>query len=319
MSAVTRAADYGGTSLSRVPEKNLNLIIAETCRHSALLQIVNPQFDISYLGLDQAPKATYDIITDISVGGFTGGNWNGEVWEPNNPFKSGEVTLCQNIDLEKKFSRREAARLGERWSVVQGGYEKSIGQALAAEVEDYGLRAILAQAHRHNVGTKAGRKSKTINLGSSDQPLTVGGGSGIKASAVLKRMKRVLTESVGNCGLVKVVTTPGFYDLVLDEQSALGAGCCLNNNPLVTGITSPMLGMELLSTIAMPTFKQKATGKVVEYVMMVNPDHIAAPMSLNYLEWQTQKRDIWLIGEFDFDVVALTGASVVVAAVVIDE
>ncbi|MGX3067556.1 hypothetical protein [Ursidibacter arcticus] len=53
--------------------------------------------------------------------------------------------------------------------------------------------------------------------------------------------------------------------------------------------------------------------------MMVNPEHIAAPMSLNYLEWQTLKRDIWLVGEFDFDVVALTGASVVVAAVVVEE
>ncbi|CAM3861077.1 hypothetical protein ACLSZP_09695 [Avibacterium avium] len=318
MGAVIKAADYSGASLSRVPEKNLNLIIAETCRHSVLLQIVNPKYSIENLGLDQAPKAVYDIITDISVGGFTGGNWNGEVWEPNNPFKSGEITLCQNIDLEKKFSRREATRLGERWNTVQGGYETSIGQALAAEVEYYGLRSIMAHAYRYNVGTKAGRNSKNINLGSSDNPIVVGEGN-TKASTVLKRMKRVLTESAGNCGLVKVVATPGFYDLVLDEQSALGAGCCLNNNPLITGITSPMLGMELYSTIAMPTFDKTGNGKRVEYVMMVNPEHIAAPMSLDFLEWQTIKRDIWLVGQFDFDVVALTGASVVVAAVVVEE
>lgn len=318
MGAVIRAADYGGATLSRVPEKNLNLIIAETCRHSVLLQLVNPKYTIEGLGLNTAPRAIYDIITDISVGGFTGNNWNGEVWEPDNPFKSGEITLCQSIDIEKKFARREATRMADRWNTIQSGYETSIGSALAAEVEHYGLRSILSQAYRYNVGTKAGRMSKNINLGSSDNPLLVGG-AGIKASQVLKRMKRVLTESAGNCGLVKVVATPGFYDLVLDEQAILGAGCCLSSNPLISGVTSTMLGMDIFSTMAMPTFDKTANGKRVEYVMMVNSDHIAAPMSLNYLEWQTVKRDIWLVGEFDFDVVALTGASVVVAAVVIDE
>lgn len=318
MGAVIRSADYGGTTLSRVPEKNLNLIIAETCRRSVLLQIANPDYSIEGLGLDTAPKATYDIITDISVGGFSSGNWNGEVWEPDNPFKSGEITLCQNIDIEKKFSRREAKRLADRWETVQGGYETSIGEALAAEVEYYGLRSLTAQAYRHNVGNKAGRHSKNINLGSAENPLTVGGGN-LKASKVLRRMKRVLTESAGNCGLVKVVATPNFYDLVLDEQSELGAGCCLSSNPLITGVTSPMLGMDIFSTIHAPTFTNEANGKRVEYVLMVNQQHVAAPMDLSYLEWQTIKRDIYLVGEFDFDVAALTGASIVVAAVTIDD
>lgn len=318
MATAIRAADYGGTTLSRVPEKNLNLIIAETCRRSVLLQIANPDYSIERLGLDTAPKATYDIITDISVGGFTGGNWNGEVWEPDNPFKSGEITLCQNIDLEKKFSRREAKRLADRWETVQSGYETSIGEALAAEVEYYGLRSLTAQAYRYNVGNKAGRHSKNINLGSTDNPLMVGPGN-LKASQVLRRMKRVLTESAGNCGVVKVVATPNFYDLVLDEQSALGAGCCLNSNTLITGVTSPILGMDIFSTINMPTFDKNPNGKRIEYVMMVNQQHVAAPMDLSYLEWQTIKRDIWLVGEFDFDVVALTGASIVVAAVIVND
>lgn len=320
MGAVIRAADYGGTTLSRVPEKNLGLIIAETCRRSVLLQIANPDYTITSLGLDTAPKATYDIITDISVGGFTGNNWNGDVWEPDNPFKAGEITLCQSIDIEKKFARREARRLADRWDTTQTGYETSIGEALSQEVEYYGLRSLLSQAYRHNVGTRAGKSSKSINLGSSDNPISVGYGQGsVKASQVLRRMKRVLTESAGNCGLVKVIASPTFYDMILDEQSVLGAGCCLSSNPLITGVTSTMLGMDIFATINMPTFDKTANGKRVEYVMMVNQKHIAAPMDLSFLEWQTIKRDIWLVGEFDFDVVALTGASIVVAAVVIDE
>lgn len=231
-----------------------------------------------------------------------------------------EKSLCQNIDIEKKFARREAKRLADRWETTQTGYETSIGEALSQEVEYYGLRSLVSQAYRYNVGAKAGRHSKNINLGSSDNPISVGyGQNSVKSSQVLRRMKRTLTESAGNCGLVKVIASPNFYDMILDEQSALGAGCCLSNNPLITGITSPMLGMDIFSTINMPTFDKHPNGKRVEYVMMVNQKHIAAPMSLNYLEWQTIKRDIWLVGEFDFDVVALTGASIVVAAVVIDE
>ena len=319
MATAIRAADYEGAGLSQVSDHNLNLIIAETCRHSVLSHLVNPNYTIERLGLDKAPRAVYDIITDISVGGFTGGNWNGDVLEPNNPFKSGEITMCQTLAIEKKFSRREAHRLSDRWSTVQGGYEQSIGQALSALVEDYGLRSIISQANRNNVGVKAGKKTHSINLGSVEAPLQVGGAGGIKPSKVLKRMRRALIENVGNCGSVKVVMTPSLYDMLTDEQSVLPNGSQMSDNPLITGITSPMLGMEILASNSMPTYERANNGKRIEYVLMVNPDYVAAPMDLPYLEWQTIKHDIFLVGDFAFDVVALTGNSIVVAAVVVDD
>lgn len=132
-------------------------------------------------------------------------------------------------------------------------------------------------------------------------------------------MEQALQEAGVTCGgnALKIVASPAFYTRLRSEQSNLGAGCCLPDNPIVTGMLHPMLGMEVYSSLHMPRYR-RPDGKVVEYMMMVDPNKIAAPSRLDYLEWQTILNDIYLVGNYRFDVSALGSKAVAIAAVVVE-
>ncbi|THA02354.1 hypothetical protein [Rodentibacter pneumotropicus] len=156
-------------------------------------------------------------------------------------------------------------------------------------------------------------------MGDTENPLVISKGGDIRAMDVLQSMEQTLQENGVTCGgnALKIVASPAFYSRIRGEQSSLGAGCCLPDNPIVTGMIHPMLGMEVYSSLHMPRYR-RADGKLVEYVLMVDPENIAAPSRLDYLEWQTVLNDIYLVGNYRFDVAALSNKSIAVAAVVVE-
>lgn len=320
MSKQIRAADLGGAAQGLyIPEYASDIVISELHNCSALMHVVNKSYDIANLGLDCAAVAHYTILSGIEVGDFTGNNWNGESWEPDDPFRSGEITLCHQIPIKKKFARNEAIALCSRWATVQDGYETSIGLALRDLTERYGFRMLVSMAHKQLQGNQAGAISQNIRLGDTANPVAIGKGN-VGAMELLQRMEQALQESGVTCGgnALKVVASPAFFGKIRAEQSALGAGCCLKDNPAVTGMIHPVLGMEVFSSLHMPRFKRANDGKVVEYVLMVDPQHIAAPTRLDYLEWQTVLNDIYLVGNYRFDVAALSNKSIAVAAITME-
>lgn len=315
-----RAADLGGaTEGLYIPDYATQIVISEMHNCSALSRVVNPKHNIVELGLNCAPVAHYTIMDNIEVGDFTDGSWNGETFEPDNPFRSGEIRLCHSVPIKKKFSREEATLMCDNWSRYQDGYETALGRSLRDLTERYGFAVLVASAHPLARGLKAGALSKNIHLGDTENPVIVGATTNIRAMDVLQRMEQALQENGVTCGgnALKIVTSPAFYSRLRGEQSNLGAGCCLPDNPIVTGMLHPMLGMEVYSSLHMPRFR-RPDGKVVEYVLMVDPENIAAPSRLDYLEWQTVLNDIYLVGNYRFDVAALSNKSIAVAAVVVE-
>lgn len=316
-----KAADYQGVEGLYIPDHVTDIVISEAINCSTLAKISNPAYTIESLGLDRAPVAHYTILEGIEVGQFTGNQFNGETWEPDNPFRSGEITICQDIDIKKKFSRAEALSIADNWKKVQDGYEKMLGLALRNLSEGYGFRMIVSQAASFNQGNKAGLQSHNIDLGSVTNPLLIGKGQGkISATTALERAELALMEAGIMCGTsqLRVVASPGFYTRLRSEQAATGANlCCPDNNPNISGILHPVFGFEVYSSLYMPR-RKLPNGRTVEYVIIANPEHIASPSDLRYLEWDTVLNDIYLIGNYTFDTAVLSGRSVAVLAVVLD-
>lgn len=314
-----RAADLGGATQGLyIPEYATDIVVSELHNCSSLMHLINPDYDITNLGLDCAPVAHYTILKGFELGDFGNSNFNGESMDLGDPFRSGEITLCQQIPIKHKFSRQEAIALCKRWEMVQDGYEQSIGFALRDATERYGYRVLVAMAHAQLQGNKAGALSGNIRLGDTVNPVIVGK-DGLEATEVLERMEQALQESGVTCGgnALKVAASPAFVSRIRREQSKLGAGCCLKENPIVTGLVHPTLGMDVFSSLHMPRYKLP-DGRTVEYVLMVDPKHIAAPVSLDYLEWQTILNDIYLVGNYRFDVAALSSQSIAVAAIIME-
>lgn len=315
-----RAADlHGAAEGLYIPEYATKLVISEMHNCSALSRVVNPNHNIVELGLNCAPVAHYTILDNIEVGDFTDGSWNGETWSPDNPFRSGEIRLCHSVPIKTKFSREEATLMCDRWKQFQDGYETAIGRALRDLTERYGFTVLAASANPLARGVRAGALSGNINLGDTENPLVIGKSTGIRAMDVLQAMEQALQENGVTCGgnALKIVASPAVYSRIRAEQSNLGAGCCLPDNPIVTGMLHPMLGMEVYSSLHMPRYR-RPDGKVVEYVLMLDPENIAAPSRLDYLEWQIHLNDIYLVGNYRFDVAALSSKSIAVAAVVVE-
>lgn len=316
-----KAADYSGIEGLHIPDYVTDIVITEATNCSTLAKISNPSYTMSGLGLDRAPVAIYTVLEGIEVGRFTNSQFNGEAWEPDNPFRSGEITICQDIDIKKKFSRAEAMSISDRWSFVQDGYERALGQALRNLSEGYGFNMIVSQAAEYNQGKKAGFQSRNIDLGTVNAPLQIGKGQGkITATAALERAELAMMEAGVTCGTsqLRVVASPGFYTRLRSEQAASGANlCCPDNNPNISGILHPVFGFEVYSSLYMPR-RKLPNGKTVEYVVIVNPEHIASPSDLRYLQWDSVLNDIYLIGNYVFDTAVLSGRSVAVLAVVLD-
>ena len=315
-----RAADlHGAAEGLYIPEYATKLVISEMHNCSALSRVVNPNHNIVELVLNCATVAHYTILYKIELGDFTDGSWNGETWSPDNPFRSGEIRLCHSVPIKTKFSREEATLMCDRWEQFQDGYETAIGRALRDLTERYGFTVLAASANPLARGVRAGALSGNINLGDTENPLVIGKSTGIRAMDVLQAMEQALQENGVTCGgnALKIVASPAVYSRIRAEQSNLGAGCCLTDNPIVKGMLHPMLGMEVYSSLHMPRYR-RPDGKVVEYVLMLDPENIAAPSRLDYLEWQTVLNDIYLVGNYRFDVAALSSKSIAVAAVVVE-
>ncbi|OOH91852.1 hypothetical protein BMT54_01715 [Pasteurellaceae bacterium 15-036681] len=316
-----RAADLGGATQGLyIPDHASDIIISEATSCSTLQHIANQKYNIESLGLNCAQTAHYTIINDIEIGDFTGNQWNGEYWEPDDPFRSGQITLCQSVKIHKKFSREEATALCHRWEMVQGGYETAIAGALTRHTERYGYKMIAASAYKHNTGNKAGAMSGNIQLGDTVNPVIIGK-NGVNPVTLIELMEQAIHETGVTCSgtSLKLVVNPAIFRHIRGVQSKLGAGgSCLRDNPLITGMVHPILGMEIFSSINMPRYR-RPDGKWVDYILMVNENDIAAPISLDYLEWSPDKHDIYLIGNYRFDVAALTSKSIAVAAVVVED
>lgn len=326
MSTNVLAADLGGIQGLYRPPHLTDIVINEIHQCSSLMGFVNQAWTAESLGLNCAPSAHYHLIGNIEPQVFTRHQYNGESVGLPNPVRNGELTMCQNYEIKEKFSRAQAARYCKQWEMMQDGYEKVIAAMLRDMNEEYGYRMIVAMAAEYNQGMQAGFRTGGIKLGDSTTPLEYVrkeddvSDTKVTAVEVVRRLDLALSEAGVTCGSpnLKLRASQGFVSRLRAEQSALGAGgsCCLEKNPAIDGMVLPVYGTEVQSSPFIPT-KRLADGRLVEYVLLGDPEMIAAPSVLQYLEWEKLLNDIYLIGSYDFDVSVLSGRSVAVAAIVL--
>lgn len=327
MAKMQRAADLQGVEGLYLPEAVTDILVSELIGCSALHHMVNTDYTPGSLGLDCAPVAHYNILEPIDETVFTRHQWNGERVSIPNPFRNGTITMCQNFAIKKKFSRDEAIRLCKQWETYQQGHEKVLANMLSNMTEAYGFRQIVASANEENQGNHAGKLSGNIKLGDTVNPLTVSSCTTcessdfeVSAEEVIGRMVLVADEAGLMCGTeqLRMAASPRFLSKLIKEQAAHVQGCCVEQNPMIGGAILPSYGLNVLRTRHYPS-KRLADGRLVEYVVLVDPNLIAAPADLDYLEWDKLLNDIYLVGNYRFDVSVLSGRGVIVAAVTFDK
>ncbi|QEY24790.1 hypothetical protein [Neisseria animalis] len=327
MAKYQRAADLKGAEGFYIPDSVTYITINEMVACSTLQHMVNQEWNPEKLGLDCAPVAHYNILEPIDDMVFTRHQFNGERVGIPNPFRNGQIQMCHSYAIKEKFSRDEAIRQCRYWEEQRWGYEKAIAHMLRNMTESYGYRQIAASAAEYNQGNDAGKLSGNLKLGDTVNPLVVSLPNSdnvsdfeVSALEVVSRMVLAASEAGVMCGSdqMRMAASPRFVAKLMNEQAAHVQGCCVEKNPAVSGVLLPAYGLNVLRSHFFPT-KRLADGRTVEYVIMVDPNLIVAPAVLDYLEWEKLLNDIYLIGNYRFDVSVLSGRGVVVAAVTFDK
>lgn len=320
-----RAADYSGASGLYLPENVTENIINDVYTHSTLSEVCNPDFEFLNLGLDHSSSARYHLVEDVDLMIKTKHQLNGEYIEVPSPFRSGVINMCHEVAINKKYSRSEAIQLGSYWETNQYYVEQQIARNLTKIVETFAYQTIAANVRRENQGNNAGLRGSRIYLGDSTKPLSVVVRSDQQvedfrttASEVISRLSLAFSLSGSACpqNELRVLASPAFISKLRSEQAQMMAGgsCCIEDKPSISGILSNSWGFPIMESLNLPvTYMQDGTR--VEYVMLVNPRMVAAPLNLDYLEWQTMLRDIHLVGNFRFGAQLLSGKGAAVAAV----
>lgn len=323
--ANVRAADYSGVSGLYLPENVTENIINDIYSCAVLPEISNPDFDFINLGLDHATSARYHLVDDVDLKIPTRHQLNGEYIEVPSPFRSGVISMCHEISVNKKYSRSEAIQLGSYWETNQYYVEQMIARNLTKTVEKFAFQTIAATVARENQGNNAGLRGGKIYLGDSTKPLSVTVRNDdavedfkVTASEVTNRLALAFSLGGSACpqNKLRVVASPSFVSKLRSEQAKMmsGGSCCIEDKPAISGVLSNSWGFPILESMNLPTHYM-ADGTRIEYVMLVNPEMVAAPMNLDYLEWQTILRDVHLVGNFRFGAHLLSGKGAAIAAV----
>lgn len=325
MSKQTRAADYGGATGLYIPENVTENIVNDIYSCAVLPEVSNPDFDFINLGLDHAFSVRYHLVDDVDLMIPTRHQLNGEFIEIPSPFRSGVIEMCHEIAIDKKYSRNEAIQLGSYWETNQYYVEQQIARNLTKVVETFTFQNVAASVRPENQGNNAGLSGGKIYLGDSNKPLSVTIRNDdsmedfrVTASEVVNRLSLTFSLSGSSCpqNKLRVVASPSFVSKLRSEQARMmsGGSCCIDDKPAISGILSNSWGFPILESMNLPVHYM-ADGTRIEYVLLINPEMVAAPMNLDYLEWQTILRDIHLIGNFRFGSHLLSGKGAAVAAV----
>lgn len=322
----TRAADLGGVTGLYIPDHATEFIINDICETSILGEISNPKFDFNGLGLNAPPRSVhYHIVEDVDLSIPTRHNLNGESIHIPSPFRNGTIEMCHEIVIENKYSRDEAIRLGDWWEVNQNAVEEMLGRNLSKTVEQAALMNVASLIRPENQGNNAGLSGGKIYLGDSNKPLNVVARKdeqvtdfNVTATEVVRRLALAfsLGKSAAPQNRLRVVASPYFLSILRAEQANAmrGGSCCIEGKPEISGILSNSWGFPILECHNMPVHYM-ADGTMIDYVMLINPEMVAVPMNLDYLEWQPLLRDIYLSGVFRYGSHLMSGKAATMAAV----
>lgn len=321
------AADLQGVGGLYVPEAVTDILVNEVYTNSTIQNMANSDWTAESLGLDCAEIAHYNILEDVDLTFKTKTNhdFNGEKIEIPNPFRNGTLTMCHEILIQNKFSRNQAIRQCGQWEEQQRGYEITAANLFSRTMDVHGYRVLAASAEDYNIGNDAGARSGNIKLGDAVNPLVLNIRDDLKitdfqttAIDVVSRLLTVASEAGlgAAASRLRLAGSARFVHKLRDEQArmGLGGGCCLKENPAISGTFLDAYGLPAMMSDYLP-YKRLQDGSRIEYVILGNPETIAAPHSLDYFEWEKVLGDIYLIGNFRFNVQALSAKNLFVAAV----
>lgn len=283
-------------------------------------QIANSDF-LSDDELFCGSKVIYGVEQDLNLFGSERDNNEDPDTFSGPGIDSASLTICQSKKFEWKISNQDKRMMCENFSRWEANLRRQISKNITKLVDAYSIPKIIASAAPYNVGIRAGKMTRSVNLG--DQGSNALDGNSVAGfEELIFSLLQVAQEAGLLCGegelpgegdsAQPVIVIPlALQRYAIKVLSALGT-CCATDNALVTGLIGNMLGFRIIVSSWLTPQNFGAAGTLAP-VLLVDPNQVLHAFDVITNKWYEGKFEDYLVGEFVWDTHVFNPDGVVVA------
>lgn len=317
----TAAAGYESVAGSLFAPPRIAAKIVQNYHFCSLTpQIANSDF-LSDDDLFCGSKVIYGVEQDLNLFGSERDNNEDPETFSGPGIDSASMTICQSKKFEWKISNQDKRMMCENFSRWEANLRRQISKNITKLVDAYSVPKIIASAAPYNVGTRAGKMTRSISLG--DQGANALNGNSVAGfEEMIFSLLQVAQEAGLLCGegelpgegesAQPVIIIPlALQRYAIKVLSALGT-CCATDNALVTGLIGNMLGFRIIVSSWLTPQNFGAAGNLAP-VLLVDPNQVLHAFDVITNKWYEGKFEDYLVGEFVWDTHVFNPDGVVVA------
>ena len=319
------SASYGGDIRGSIfaPDR-ISAKIVQAYQECALLPALAKSDFMSTEELMCGGKVIYGTENPLDLfGSDRQNNEHPEVFEGPG-IDTNSMTICQGRKFEWKLSNMDRRIMCNNFSLWEESVKRRLDSGVRKLIDAYSIAKILASAAKFNVGNKAGKVSRDIDLGWQDGTARVVN-SAATLEALLFDFQQVAMEAGMMCGTADetisgvggtpVIILPQQYQrYALKLAQEYDQNCCTPEMAMRSGRIGRILNMDVYTTMQLPAVRYGNTAPISQ-VALIDPSQVLHAFEVIDTKWYEHPFEWSLVGEFVWDTHVVRPEAVSVAHV----
>lgn len=318
------SAGYGGDIRGSIfaPDR-ISAKIVQAYQECALLPALAKSDFMSTEELMCGGKVIYGTENPLDLfGSDRQNNEHPEVFEGPG-IDTNSMTICQSRKFEWKLSNMDRRIMCNNFDLWEESVRRRLDGGVRKLIDAYSIAKIMASAARYNVGNKAGKISRDIDLGWQDGTARLVD-SPASLEALLFDFQQIALEAGMTCGTGdEVISGVGGKPVIILPQQYQRYALKLvqeydqyanAETPMRTGRIGRILDFEVYTTMQLPAVRYGAT-QPISQIALIDPSQVLHAFEVIDTKWYEHPYEWSLVGEFVWDTHVVRPEAVSVAHV----
>lgn len=318
------SAGYGGDIRGSIfaPDR-ISAKIVQAYQECALLPALAKSDFMSTEELMCGGKVIYGTENPLDLfGSDRQNNEHPEVFEGPG-IDTNSMTICQSRKFEWKLSNMDRRIMCNNFDLWEESVRRRLDGGVRKLIDAYSIAKIMASAARYNVGNKAGKISRDIDLGWQDGTARLVN-SPASLEALLFDFQQIALEAGMTCGTGdEVISGVGGKPVIILPQQYQRYALKLvqeydqyanAETPMRTGRIGRILDFEVYTTMQLPAVRYGAT-QPISQIALIDPSQVLHAFEVIDTKWYEHPYEWSLVGEFVWDTHVVRPEAVSVAHV----
>lgn len=318
------SAGYGGDIRGSIfaPDR-ISAKIVQAYQECALLPALAKSDFMSTEELMCGGKVIYGTENPLDLfGSDRQNNEHPEVFEGPG-IDTNSMTICQSRKFEWKLSNMDRRIMCNNFDLWEESVRRRLDGGVRKLIDAYSIAKIMASAARYNVGNKAGKISRDIDLGWQDGTARLVN-SPASLEALLFDFQQIALEAGMTCGTGdEVISGVGGKPVIILPQQYQRYALKLvqeydqyanAETPMRNGRIGRILDFEVYTTMQLPAVRYGAT-QPISQIALIDPSQVLHAFEVIDTKWYEHPFEWSLVGEFVWDTHVVRPEAVSVAHV----